>query len=105
MRAPLLQALYTIRSERQLMEQLDYKILYRWFVGLVHSKLGGDDAAAAIRGIAGDADVHAFSKACLKHSLMTVAVCPLAVLRASRVAGATGLIAVRVPVCFKQALF
>ena len=30
----LLQALYTIRSERQLMEQLDYNLLYRWFVGL-----------------------------------------------------------------------
>ncbi len=27
-------SLYTIRSERQLMEQLDYNILYRWFVGL-----------------------------------------------------------------------
>jgi len=26
--------LYTIRSERQLMEQLDFNILYRWFVGL-----------------------------------------------------------------------
>jgi transposase len=34
MRALLLQVLYTIRSERQLMEQLDYNILYRWFVGL-----------------------------------------------------------------------
>ena len=32
--ALLLQVLYTIRSERQLMEQLDYNILYRWFVGL-----------------------------------------------------------------------
>jgi hypothetical protein len=30
----LLQVLYTIRSERQLMEQLDYNLLYRWFVGL-----------------------------------------------------------------------
>jgi IS5 family transposase len=30
----LLQALYSIRSERQLMEQLDYNILFRWFVGL-----------------------------------------------------------------------
>ena len=30
----LLQALYSIRSERQLMEQLDYNLLYRWFVGL-----------------------------------------------------------------------
>ena len=33
-RALLLQVLYTIRSERQLMEHLDYNILYRWFVGL-----------------------------------------------------------------------
>lgn len=30
----LLQALYSIRSERQLMEQLDYNLLFRWFVGL-----------------------------------------------------------------------
>ena len=30
----LLQAFYGIRSERQLMEQLDYNLLYRWFVGL-----------------------------------------------------------------------
>jgi transposase len=40
LRALLLQALYTIRSERQLMEQLDYNLLFRWFVGL-----GMDDAA------------------------------------------------------------
>jgi transposase len=33
-RALLLQAFYTIRSETQLMEQLDYNLLYRWFVGL-----------------------------------------------------------------------
>ena len=33
-RALLLQAFYTIRSERQLMEQLHYNLLYRWFVGL-----------------------------------------------------------------------
>jgi transposase len=33
-RALLLQVCYTIRSERQLMEQLDYNLLYRWFVGL-----------------------------------------------------------------------
>jgi len=32
--ALLLQAFYSIRSERQLMEQLDYNLLYRWFVGL-----------------------------------------------------------------------
>ena len=34
MRGSLLQAFYTIRSERQLMEQLDYNLLFRWFVGL-----------------------------------------------------------------------
>jgi transposase len=32
--ALLLQVFYSIRSERQLMEQLDYNLLYRWFVGL-----------------------------------------------------------------------
>ncbi len=35
LRALLLQVLYTIRSERQLIEQIDYNLLYRWFVGLV----------------------------------------------------------------------
>jgi transposase len=34
LRALLLQALFSVRSERQLMEQLDYNLLYRWFVGL-----------------------------------------------------------------------
>jgi transposase len=34
LRALLLQAFYTVRSERQLIEQLDYNLLYRWFVGL-----------------------------------------------------------------------
>ena len=34
LRALLLQFLYSIRSERLLMEELDYSILYRWFVGL-----------------------------------------------------------------------
>jgi transposase len=33
LRALLLQAFYTIRSERQLMGQLHYNLLYRWFVG------------------------------------------------------------------------
>src|SRR5215468_10749134 len=42
LRALLLQALYTIRSERQLMEQIDYNLLFRWFVGL-----GMDDAVWA----------------------------------------------------------
>src|SRR6195952_2069564 len=34
LRALLLQAFFTIRSERQLIEQLTYNILFRWFVGL-----------------------------------------------------------------------
>ena len=34
LRATLLQAFFTIRSERQLMEQIDYNLLFRWFVGL-----------------------------------------------------------------------
>lgn len=34
LRALLLQAFFSIRSERQLMEQLDYNLLFRWFVGL-----------------------------------------------------------------------
>ncbi len=34
LRALLLQILFTVRSERQLMEQLDYNLLYRWFIGL-----------------------------------------------------------------------
>lgn len=34
LRALLLQVLYTVRSERLLMEQLDYNFLFRWFVGL-----------------------------------------------------------------------
>jgi transposase len=34
LRALLLQVFYTVRSERQLMEQLDYNLLFRWFVGL-----------------------------------------------------------------------
>ena len=39
LRGSLIQAFYTVRSERQLMEQLDYNLLFRWFVGL-----GIDDA-------------------------------------------------------------
>ena len=39
LRALLLQASYSVRSERQLVEQIDYNLLFRWFVGL-----GMDDA-------------------------------------------------------------
>lgn len=34
LRAALLQVIYSVRSERLLMEQLDYNLLFRWFVGL-----------------------------------------------------------------------
>ncbi|MGB9061017.1 MAG: transposase, partial [Pseudolabrys sp.] len=39
LRALLLQAFYTIRSERQLVERIEFDLLFRWFVGL-----GMDDA-------------------------------------------------------------
>ena len=39
LRASLLQAFFSVRSERQLMEQIDYNLMFRWFVGL-----GVDDA-------------------------------------------------------------
>ena len=34
LRALLLQVFYSVRCERQLVEQLDYNLLFRWFVGL-----------------------------------------------------------------------
>src|ERR1700735_2449588 len=40
LRAMLLQAFYSIRSERQLMERLEFDLLFRWFVGI-----GVDDGA------------------------------------------------------------
>jgi transposase len=40
LRAMLLQAFYSVRSERQLMERLEFDLLFRWFVGI-----GVDDAA------------------------------------------------------------
>ena len=55
LRALLLQVLYTIRSERQLMEQLDYNLLFRWFVGPRHGRrrLGADDVHEESRSVAG----------------------------------------------------
>jgi transposase len=65
LRALLLQVLDSVRSERMLMEQLDYNLLFRWFVGLnmddaiwdatVFSKnrqrlLAGDIAESVLRG-------------------------------------------------------
>src|SRR5256884_2615537 len=70
LRALLLQLLYSVRSERLRMEQLDYKLLFHWFVGLsmddgvwdasTFSKnrermLEGDIAAAFLQGVLGEA--------------------------------------------------
>ena len=69
LRASLLQAFYTVRSERQLMEQINYNLLFRWFVGL-----GIDDAVwdhstfSKNRDRLLDADVAAkFLEAVLRH--------------------------------------
>ncbi len=74
LRALLLQVLYTVRSERLLMEQLDYNLLFRWFVGLnlddpiwdvtVFTKnrerlLEGDTAQAFFDQVLGQARAHA----------------------------------------------
>src|SRR5438874_7868486 len=70
LRALLLQAFYSVRSERLLMEQLDYNLLFRWFVGMnvddavwdasTFSKnrermLEGDIAEAFFQGVLGEA--------------------------------------------------
>jgi transposase len=74
LRALLLQAFYSVRSERQLMEQLDYNLLFRWFVGLgiddpvwdvtVFTKnrdrlLDGDIAAKFFQAVLGQPEVSA----------------------------------------------
>ena len=41
LRAMLLQAIYGIRSERQLMERIEFDLLFRWFVGLVSMRRYG----------------------------------------------------------------
>src|SRR3977135_3042681 len=73
LRASLLQAFYSVRSERQLMEQLNYNLLFRWFVGL-----GIDDAVwdhstfSKNRARLLDADVAAkFLAAVLRHPKVT----------------------------------
>jgi transposase len=65
LRALLLMVLYSIRSERQLMEQIDYNLLYRWFVGLnpddpvwdddgVHQESGTADAGRSVGDVCWD---------------------------------------------------
>ncbi len=74
LRALLLQAFYSVRSERQLIEQLDYNLLFRWFIGLamdapiwdvtVFTKnrerlLEGDVAAKFFQAVLGQPEVRA----------------------------------------------
>jgi transposase len=74
LRALLLQAFYSVRSERQLMEQLDYNLLFRWFTGLgiddpvwdvtVFTKnrdrlLRGDIAAKFFQAVLGQSEIRA----------------------------------------------
>src|SRR5215467_11806305 len=42
LRALLLQVFYSVRSERMLMDQLNYNLLFRWFVGLSVDDVGRD---------------------------------------------------------------
>ena len=50
LRALLLQVLYTIRSERMLMEQMEYNLLFRWFVGLSMDETVWDASHSRTRG-------------------------------------------------------
>jgi len=83
LRALLLQVLYTIRSERQLIERLDFDLLFRWFVGLgldapvwhatTFTKnrerlLAGDIAEAFLTGVLRQAEAHGL----LSHEHFTI---------------------------------
>lgn len=70
LRASLLQAFYSVRSERQLMEQLAYNLLFRWFVGLgIDDPVWDHSTFSKNRDRLLDADVAAkFLAAVLRHS-------------------------------------
>jgi transposase len=70
LRASLLQAFYSVRSERQLMEQLDYNLLFRWFVGLgLDDPVWDHSTFSKNRDRLLDADVAAkFLEAVLRHA-------------------------------------
>ena len=70
LRSSLLQAFYSVRSERQLMEQLDYNLLFRWFVGLgVDDPVWDHSTFSKNRDRLLDADVAAkFLAAVLRHA-------------------------------------
>jgi transposase len=54
-RALTLQVLYSIRSERLLCEQLDYNLLFRWFVRLIEVKVARKLLRRVVRGRSGPA--------------------------------------------------
>ncbi|WP_369857852.1 transposase [Candidatus Thalassolituus haligoni] len=74
LRALLLQILFSIRSERQLLEQIQYNMLYRWFVGL-----SIDDPVRVLKALPGahrktvgadkNYDIKGFVKECRKHRI------------------------------------
>jgi transposase len=70
LRASLLQAFYSVRSERQLMEQIDYNLLFRWFVGLgIDDPVWDHSTFSKNRDRLLDADVAAkFLEAVLRHT-------------------------------------
>lgn len=74
LRALPLQAFYSVRLERQLMEQLDYNLLFRWFVGLSIDAPVWDVTVFTKnreRLLAGDvAEAARFSAACLERDRM-----------------------------------
>jgi transposase len=69
LRASLLQAFYSVRCERQLMEQIDYNLLFRWFVGLgIDDPVWDHSTFSKNRDRLLDADVAAkFLEAVLRH--------------------------------------
>jgi transposase len=69
LRASLLQAFYSVRSERQLMDQIDYNLLFRWFVGLgIDDPVWDHSTFSKNRDRLLDADVAAkFLEASLRH--------------------------------------
>ena len=69
LRASLLQAFYSVRSERQLMEQIDYNLLFRWFIGLgIDDPVWDHSTFSKNRDRLLDADVAAkFLEAALRH--------------------------------------
>src|SRR5687767_8942331 len=69
LRGSLLQAFYSVRSERQLMEQIDYNLLFRWFFGLgIDDPVWDHSTFSKNRDRLLDADVAAkFLEATLRH--------------------------------------